>query len=45
MTESQIEEYNTKGFLVLRNAIDPNEHTILAEKIHSAFRSGIMDDY
>lgn len=45
LTESQIVEYNTKGFLVLRNAIDPHEHAALAERIHSAFRNGIMDDY
>ena len=45
LTPAQEAEYNTRGFLVLRGAIEPSEHERLAEKIHGAFRSGIYDDY
>ena len=34
-----------RQFLVLRGAIPPAEHKVLAEKIHAEFRAGVYDDY
>ena len=34
-----------RQFLVLRGAINPAEHKVLAEKIHAEFRAGVYDDY